>query len=80
MLRRRGERAEAARLRELALATARFSLSQQFRAQNSYFLPDPARARGGFRGTAVDGAIRIDYVQHNVTGLLGVLGILEETP
>jgi hypothetical protein len=80
MLRRRGERAEAAHLLELALAAARFSLSQQFRPANSYFLPDPARARGGFRGTPTDGAIRIDYVQHNVTGLLGVLGILEETP
>jgi hypothetical protein len=78
LLRRRGERAEAARLRELALVAARFSLSQQFRPRNSYFLPEPARARGGFRGTPIDGAIRIDYVQHNVTGLLGVLGILED--
>jgi hypothetical protein len=80
MARRRGERAEAERLRNLAMATARFALSQQFRPANSYFLPDPARARGGFRGHAADGAIRIDYVQHNATGLLGLLAILEETP
>jgi hypothetical protein len=80
MARRRGEVEHAARLRELALLSARFQLSQQFRANNSYFLPEPLRARGGFRATAVDHRIRIDYVQHNVTGLLGVLEMLEGPP
>jgi hypothetical protein len=78
MARRRGEAERAAGLRELALLSARFQLSQQFRATNSYFLPQPLRARGGFRATAVDHGVRIDYVQHNVTGLIGVLDMLED--
>jgi len=80
MARRRGESERAAHLREIALKSARFQLSQQFRPANSYFLPNPRRAEGGFRGSPVDNRIRIDYVQHNVTGLLGVLAMLEEQP
>jgi AMMECR1 domain-containing protein len=78
MARRRGERERAGRVRDIAVQSARFQLNQQYRPENSYFLPNPRRARGGFRGSPVHGEVRIDYVQHNVSGLLIVLEMLEE--
>jgi hypothetical protein len=77
MARRRGETLTAARLRELCLSSAQFQLSQQFRPDNSYYLPNPARARGAIRASPIDGEVRIDYVQHNATALLGVLEMLQ---
>jgi hypothetical protein len=77
---RRAEADVAARLRAVSLRSARFQLSQQYRPENSYHLPRPARAAGGFRGTPVHGKVRIDYVQHNATALLGVLEMLQEAP
>jgi hypothetical protein len=71
-----GER--AASIKATSLASARFQLGQQFRPANSYFLPNPERARGGFRSAPHQLDVRIDYVQHNVTGLLGLLSILRE--
>ncbi|MBN1606121.1 MAG: hypothetical protein JW940_05785 [Polyangiaceae bacterium] len=77
MARRRGETERARRLGDLALSAARFQLSQQFRPENSYFLPSPELALGGFRASPDYNAIRIDTVQHNVSGLLTILEILE---
>jgi hypothetical protein len=74
----RAEADVAARLRALSLLSARFQLNQQYRPENSYFLPRPARASGGFRGSPVHSHVRIDYVQHNATALLGVLELLQE--
>ncbi|HVG18464.1 MAG TPA: hypothetical protein VNI02_05375, partial [Blastocatellia bacterium] len=53
-------------------ASARFQLSQQFDEDNSFFLPDPGRAAGGFRESVTRMRIRIDFVQHNISSLLGV--------
>ena len=78
MAKRRGESARAARVRDVAIQSARFQLNQQYRRENTYFLPRPGKARGGFRGSPVDGEVRIDYVQHNVSGLLIVLDMLRE--
>lgn len=57
-------------------ASARFQLSQQFDKDNSYFLPDPDRAAGGFREGITSMRIRIDFVQHNISSLLGISGAL----
>jgi len=78
MARRRGESEQVRRVREVAVQSARFQLNQQYRLENSFFLPNPGRARGGFRGSPVHGEVRIDYVQHNVSGLLIVLEMLQE--
>jgi len=51
---------------------ARFQLTQQFTLQNSRALPNPARARGGFREGLTSPKIRIDFVQHNISSLLGI--------
>jgi len=62
----------AARIEASLKASTRFQLSQQFTADNSNGLPDPERARGGFRESLTSKRIRIDYVQHNISSLLGV--------
>ncbi len=77
MARNRDQQRLSAWLADASLRAARFQLNQQYRPENSYFLPDPLRARGGFRETPTDLMVRIDTVQHNATGLLGVLEILE---
>jgi hypothetical protein len=53
-------------------ACAKFQLAQQFAAENSEALPNPARARGGFREGLASPKIRIDFVQHNISSLLGI--------
>jgi hypothetical protein len=53
-------------------AAARFQLSQQFKADTDHGLPNPERARGGFRESITSMQIRIDFVQHNISSLLGV--------
>ncbi len=51
---------------------ARFQLAQQFTAENSGSLPNASRARGGFREGLTSAKIRIDFVQHNISSLLGI--------
>jgi hypothetical protein len=53
-------------------AAARFQLSQQFDRDNSFFLPNPGRAAGGFKAGVTSLRIRIDFVQHNICSLLGL--------
>lgn len=50
---------------------ARFMLSQQFDIHDSS-LRKPERAAGGFRESATSWQVRIDYVQHNMSALLGI--------
>jgi len=51
---------------------AAFQLSQQFTGRNSRALPNPKRAEGGFREGQTSLKIRIDFVQHNISSLLGI--------
>lgn len=57
-------------------ASIRFQLSQQYTAANSVFLPGPARAAGGFRQSLTSARVRIDFVQHNISSLLGAAEVL----
>ncbi len=75
----RGQQDQARWLGRASLRAAGFQLNQQYRAENSYYFPRPERVVGGFRETPTDPVVRIDTVQHNATGLLGVLEILKET-
>lgn len=43
---------------------------------SSLYLPRPDRATGGFRRSLFDWEVRIDYVQHSVSALLGLRQIL----
>jgi hypothetical protein len=62
--------------RAALLRLAAFQLRCQITPENAFFLPRPDRALGGFRSGLVDGEVRIDYVQHSVSSLLGLRGIL----
>lgn len=53
-------------------SSARFQLAQQFTAGNSKSLANPGRAAGGFREALSSARIRIDFVQHNISSLLGI--------
>ncbi len=56
-------------------AATRFQLQTQFRPENSLYLPNPKRALGGFhRGLETFGT-RIDYVQHNISAMLGMVNL-----
>jgi uncharacterized protein YyaL (SSP411 family) len=51
---------------------ASFQLSKQFTARNSGSLPNPRLAAGGFWEGLTSMKIRIDFVQHNISSLLGI--------
>jgi hypothetical protein len=58
------------------LRATRFQLATQIREENLMYLRNPGRALGGFRGAFDNYEIRIDYVQHNISALLGLREIL----
>jgi len=54
----------------------RFQLQTQFGPESVMYLPCPQRSLGGFHRSLTNLEIRIDYVQHNVSSLLGLRRIL----
>jgi DUF1680 family protein len=63
--------ARASRIAASLKACARFQLAQQLRADDSS-LPNPQRAAGGFRESTTSMRVRIDFVQHNISSLVGI--------
>ena len=61
-------------------ANSSYALRNQYTPPTLIGLRRPDLALGGFRNTADDPEIRIDGVQHNLSGLLGLLELLEEGP
>lgn len=55
-----------------------FQLQTQFLHERILYLPNPKRALGGFSKSLTDYSIRIDYVQHNISSLLGLYHILSK--
>ena len=53
-----------------------FQMRCRISAENGLYLPRPDLARGGFRRSLTDWEVRIDYVQHDLSSLLGLRGIL----
>lgn len=72
-----GEKKREERYLRYARASAWFGIAQQFRAENSHFLRAPAIASGGIRESMMDNRVRIDGVQHAVSGFLGLADLLE---
>ena len=68
---------DADALLEAIRVGAAFGLQTQFRPESIMYLDDPMRALGGFHDSLADFTIRIDYVQHNVSALLGAYRILD---
>ncbi|MBU0552667.1 hypothetical protein KKB55_04865 [Myxococcota bacterium] len=71
-----GRRGGDERFKTAALMTAGYLLSQQLREGGLYATPHPARARGGLPAWP-GGPIYMDGVQHAISGLIGLLQILE---
>lgn len=67
------------RFRTFSMYNAGFQLRNQYWGPNDYYLPNPERAFGGFRVKPDAGEVRNDYVQHNLSGLFGLLDLLDET-
>jgi hypothetical protein len=62
-----------------AMHNANYQLRNQFWGPNSYYLPNPDRALGGFRAKPGYDELRNDHVQHNLSGLFGLLDLLDES-
>lgn len=62
-----------------AMYNASFQLRNQFWGPNSYYLPNPARSLGGFRVKQDYAEVRNDHVQHNLSGLFGLLDLMDES-
>jgi hypothetical protein len=58
---------------------ANFQLRNQFWGPNSYYLPNPQRSSGGFRVKQDFAEVRNDHVQHNLSGLFGLLDLLDDS-
>jgi len=65
------------RYRTFSFNNAGFQLRNQFIESNSWFLPNPERALGGFRRNPDHSEVRNDHVQHNLSGLFGLLDLLD---
>ncbi len=57
--------------------TAPHLLSMQYTPDNSFFLDDPDAVLGGMRGGLDDAEIRIDYVQHHMSAMLGLAALMQ---
>ncbi len=55
-----------------AARNLQFQLRVQFTAENTQLFPRPEGAVGAWGKDAIDPWIRIDFVQHNISGLLGM--------
>lgn len=56
----------------MSTTIAKFELRMQFDDLSGMFLRHPEKARGGFMRSFEDPEIQIDYVQHNISALLGL--------
>lgn len=61
---------------EALVSMAAFQRRCQLGDVSALYLPRPDRAAGGFRRSLTDWEVRIDYVQHSVSALLGLREIL----
>ncbi|HPM76911.1 MAG TPA: hypothetical protein PK961_07455 [bacterium] len=77
LLAQRAGRDATAIKRTIALA-ARFQVERIIRPEFAHLYPNVERGLGAFRHSPVSNRIRIDYNQHNISGLLVAARILEE--
>jgi len=68
--RKQGRKDAAARYARALDLAGKFVIQNQFHAHNSYALPQPARAVGGFRLTPLNCTVRMDHVHHCAAFLL----------
>jgi hypothetical protein len=63
---------------EPAKTMAAFILAQQFDEARSFMLPNPDKARGGVRESPLVLDVRIDYVQHAMSGWLHLARLMRD--
>ncbi len=69
---------EITRAREVAAKNALFQLRSQLVTANTWYLSNPGRAHGGWRKRMTSGEVRNDHVQHNLSGLFGILALYDD--
>ena len=62
---------DCAWIENLLMETVRHEMLSQYDPDMSYWMPNPARAFGAFNGGLLDTDVRNDFVQHNMSSLLG---------
>jgi len=67
-----GDGEAAARYAAAARRNVQFQLRVQFTPENTELFPDPGMVIGAWGKDALDPWIRIDFVQHNISALIGV--------
>jgi hypothetical protein len=72
-----GTKKQARSIRDTIYLNIAFQLQTQFWPESVLYLDNPARCLGGFHESLTDFDIRIDYVQHNLSGLLAAYRLLE---
>ena len=71
-----GSKSEAETIMEAIRRGIAFQLGTQFREEKALYMKNPGKCLGGFSRDLTDLSIRIDYVQHNISALLGLYRIL----
>ena len=67
-----GDEQAAERFAAAARRNAQFRMRVQWTAANSGLFPQPERLHGSWGGNPADPDPRIDFVQHNISGLIGL--------
>lgn len=71
-------RADAVAALDASIAASAFMLQCQFRPESAMYFKDPQRILGAFREGLTSPNIRIDFVQHNMMGLLNLWRVMEK--
>ena len=77
LLSKNGYEKESKAVFEALSLGVRFVLKNQFQPESALYLKDPQRVLGGFRQHLTNFEIRIDYVQHALSAMLGFYQILK---
>jgi len=56
--------------------SVKFQMQAQFRAENAMYFDKPELIQGAFYKNLLDFEIRIDYIQHNLSAIIGLYNIL----
>ena len=73
-----GRREDLSLVRSAVELGVGFQLKTQLLPEQAMYAENPPRALGAFHQSLTDYEVRIDYVQHNLSGILGLRGVLLE--
>ncbi|MBN2712306.1 MAG: AMMECR1 domain-containing protein, partial [Planctomycetes bacterium] len=73
LARKVGDTTRMEKYRKAILLGLRFIMQTQFDSNNTYYVPKPWKALGGFKKSLFENDIRIDYVQHAANAIMKTL-------